>query len=115
MTDFPKKNDFEWKEGETLDDATFSPLGDIRAHGLPKINKAIANDPATRKQEREKLLVEKQSQPYKNQIEKKKDEDFVMDESASGISDLSDKKEQEAKRLIEKGNQSKGFDRFGKK
>lgn len=107
-----KKDGFEWKEGQTLDDAIFSPLGDIRGHGLPKINKAIAKDPSVRKQERERFLAGQQSQPYKTKTQDK-DEQIIIEGKASDLS--GEFEDSEVKRLTDKGNQNKGFNRFGKK
>jgi hypothetical protein len=112
MTDPGKNDDFKWQTGETLDEGNSAPLGDIRAHGLGKLNKALAKDPATRKREREKFLAEQQSRPYKTEGVTKR-EDVLIEEGPSA-SDLSGKYENsEVQRLTGKGNRTHGL--FGKK
>lgn len=113
MSDPGKKGSFNWQEGETLDEDNASPLGDIRAYGLPKINKALAKDPAVRKREREKFLADEQSRPYKADGSKKP-ENVIVEEGPSA-SDLSGKfEDSEVKRLTGKGN-ARSHGLFGKK
>lgn len=113
-----KKDEFDWKEGATLSDGNSEPLGDIRAYGLPKVNKALAKDPVVRKQEREKFLAEQQNRQYapsKGGVKAKDDEALIVDEQAA-TSDHSGKfEDSEVKRLTGQGNRIRGLDRFGKK
>lgn len=106
-----KDKNFDWKQGQVLDDDDYAPLGDVRAKGLPKLKKATPADPVKRKQEREELILTKQSKPYKNTVRKEHD-DLVIEESQSGLSE--DYESTEAKKLIDQGGRFKGVDRFGK-
>ena len=111
-----KKNDkenFSWKEGGVLDEKNAVPLGDVRQHGLPKINQGVAADPAVRKEEREGLLASKQTHPYHQKSSKNPDGNIIIEESHSGIS--GDFEDSEIKHLTDKGKQLRGIDRFGKK
>lgn len=117
MTDSNKKEEFSWEEGSALNEGNSSALGDIRAHGLPKINKALAKDPVLRKKERERYLAEKQSQPYQfesyQHISPRKD---VIVEESDEARDLSGKfDDSEVKRLTDRGNRFRGLGIFGKK
>jgi hypothetical protein len=105
-----KDKNFDWKQGQVLDDDNYDPLGDVRVRGLPKLKKATHADPVKRKQEREELILSKQSKPYKSTV--KKDDDLVIEESQSGLSE--DYESTEAKKLIDQGGRFKGVDRFGK-
>lgn len=106
-----KDKSFDWKQGQVLDDDDYAPLGDVRAKGLPKLKKATHADPVKRKQEREELILGKQSKPYKSSV-KKENDDLVIEESQSGLSE--DYESTEAKKLIDQGERFKGVGRFGK-
>ena len=113
MEDSKDKNNFKWDPGASLDDSNFSPVGNVRSAGLPKISKSTAVDPEKRKQERESFLAKEQSQPYKQTIKKLKDDSIIVESSESGLS--RDFEDSEMKKLIDQGNKMKGIDRFGKK
>lgn len=110
------KEKFSWKEGGVLDEKNAVPLGDVRQHGLPKVNKGVAADPVVRKEEREDFLASYGSQPYPNPKQRpssKSDDTIIIEESHSGVVD--DVEDSEVKHLIDKGNKIRGLDRFGKK
>lgn len=112
MSDTPKKPVFEWKEGETLTEKDFSPLGDIRAHGLPKINKALAQDPKRRKEERERYLAQTQSQPYKNAKTDLPD-NLIVEEEVSGLSGKFDDGDEYKRLTGQDAPNKRTFNRFG--
>jgi hypothetical protein len=109
------KEKFLWKEGGVLNDKNAVPLGDVRQHGLPKVNKAVAADPVVRKEEREDFLASSGSRPYPNpkKVPAKPDETIIIEESHSGVID--DVEDSEVKHLTDKGKKIRGLDRFGKK
>ncbi|MBU0506544.1 MAG: hypothetical protein ABII18_11565 [bacterium] len=110
-----KKEDFEWKKGETLDDKNYTPMGDVRVTGLPKVKRtALHADPEKRKKERDHIILSNQSKPYhekKKLVEK--DTGIIVEESQSGLSEAYE--DSRAKKLIDHGKQLRGVDRFGKK
>ena len=107
-----KDKSFEWQQGQVLDDDNYDPIGDVRVKGLPKLKKATHADPVKRKQEREELILTKQSKPYKNKVKEEVDDSLIFEESQSGLSE--DYESTEAKKLIDQGGRFKGLDRFGK-
>lgn len=107
-----KGKNFEWQKGQVLDDENYDPLGDVRVKGLPKLKKATPADPAKRKQEREELILSKQSKPYKSKVKEEVDDSLIFEESQSGLSE--EYESTEAKKLIDQGGRFKGLDRFGK-
>jgi hypothetical protein len=112
MNDPKDKSAFDWKDGATLDEESYAPLGNVKAKGLPKIGKAIAADPVVRKKEREAFVAAEQQKPYVRKAAK--DEPLIIEESASGLT--SDIENSEARKLIDpKNTKFKGVERFGKK
>lgn len=106
-----KKDDFEWEEGRVLDDKSVTPIPEVRVKGLPKISKAVHADPALRKEERDKKILENQSQPYRPQSTPQGDNEVIFEETHSGLS--SEIEKQDTERLLDKGKQFRGLDRFG--
>lgn len=107
------KKDFNWEAGETLDDKAIDPVGEVRAQGLPKIKTAVHADPTKRKQERDQVILNKQSAPYQKRTTKKDDGTIIIEETHSGLVEgLEDSK---AKKLIDSGKKFRGFDRFSSK
>ena len=115
MSATKKNKSFDWEKGNTLDDKeNYSPMGDVRVKGLPKLKRALHADPETRKKERDNIILNKQSKPYKAPSPKDKEKPFIVEESQSGLSDQ-EYEDSKVKKLIDHGKKFRGVDRFGKK
>ncbi|MBF0105094.1 MAG: hypothetical protein HQM16_07170 [Deltaproteobacteria bacterium] len=109
---FPeKKNDFQWEEGQVLDNKDVAPVHEVRSKGLPKLSKAVHADPVKRKEERDKAILNTQSRVYSSKTRKQKDNDIIIEETHSGLSANIEK--DDTKRLMDKGQRIRGLDRFG--
>jgi len=104
MTDSTKKkkNNFDWKSGAAIKSDEYNPLGNVRDAGFNKISNALYVDPELRKKERVKNLTEPKA--------KTKNEEFLIEQSSSGISD--DFSSSNAEKLIGKPKKFTGLDRF---
>ncbi|OVE81963.1 hypothetical protein BVY03_01555 [bacterium K02(2017)] len=110
MTISGEEDDFEWEEGKVLDDDIVASVPEVRAKGLPKLNKAVHADPVVRKKERDEKIIRTQSKPYRAKKTNIEPEDLLIEESQSGIS--ADVEVSEVKRLLDKGKNFKGLDYF---
>jgi len=107
----PKKN-FDWQKGKSLDNQDYTHIAEVRKPGQPKLKKALHADPAIRKEERDKIIMGKQSLPYKTPAPKD-DGSIVIEESQSGLSEQVE--DSKIKKIIDRSNKIRGLDRFGKK
>ncbi len=113
MANKKNKKDFAWEKGSVIDEDEYAPLGEVIKKGRPKLTQAVHANPALRKKERDALLTEQQSKPYRVRPKKDKDDSIIVEESQSGLSGSVESSA--AKKLIESGNKFKGLDRFGKR
>ncbi len=108
------KKSFDWQDGETLDDKeNYSPMGDVRATGMPKLKKAVPADPVTRKKERDAKILAEQSLPLQKIRKPQKEGEIIIEESQSGLS--GDFEDSQVRKIIDHGKKLRGVDRFGKK
>lgn len=80
------KSSFDWQKGGVIDDTNSQAVPEVRQKGLPKIKQAVSADPEKRKQEREKFILENQTQVYKSSDQVPKSDKWVLEESQSGLS-----------------------------
>lgn len=108
-----EKKDFEWQEGGVIGEEQYAPLGDVRAKGRSKLNKAVSADPKKRKEERDKVILSQQSKPYQPSAKKAPESDNTIVVEDSGLSE--EIENSAAKKLIDAGKKIRGLDRFGNK
>lgn len=115
MPDSDKK-EFEWRQGDVLDDSNTSPVEEVRKHGLPKVGKSVAAKPEVRKAEREDYLATHQSESYRKTQDKRQqpDHSIIVEEKEARLPDHVE--DSEARRLTETSEKKfKGVERFGEK
>lgn len=120
MSNQDKKENFEWESGNSISDENSKPLGGVRVKGFKKLDDATYADEELREKQLKDHVLEHQSVPYKQTLDKVKSKtqnegDFSIESSVSGVSDMP-ADEKKVKKLIDKGDFGrKGLTRFDKK
>jgi len=113
MSSEKNKKSFAWEKGNVIAEDEYAPLGEVNKKGRPKLAHAVHANPVLRKKERDAVLTEQQSKPYRVPPKKEKEDSLIVEASQSGLSDSVESSV--AKKLIESGNKFKGLGRFGKR